>query len=92
MDVAIDILIIAVVGGLSHPIGPFLGAVLFVLMETFAIDLIDRERFNTVIGLVFLLIVLFLARRSARAVGPVQTDAEPGGLSDSIDRWRRPGG
>ena len=55
----IDILVIAVVGGLRHPIGPFLGAVGFVLLENFAIDLIDRERFNTVIGLVFLLVVLF---------------------------------
>jgi len=59
VDVAIDILVIAVVGGLSHPIGPFIGAVLFVLLENFAIDLIDRERFNTVIGLAFLLIVFF---------------------------------
>ena len=55
----IDILVIAVVGGLRHPIGPFLGAIGFVLLENFAIDLIDRERFNTVIGLVFLAIVLF---------------------------------
>jgi branched-chain amino acid transport system permease protein len=55
----IDILIIAVLGGLTRPIGPFLGAVLFVLLENFAIDLIDRERFNTVIGAVFLAIVLF---------------------------------
>lgn len=59
VDVIIDILVIAVVGGLRHPIGPFLGAVLFVLLENFAIDLIDRERFNTVIGLVFLLVVAF---------------------------------
>ncbi len=55
----IDILIIAVIGGLRHPIGPFLGAVVFVLLENFAIDLIDRDRFNTVIGLAFLAIVLF---------------------------------
>ena len=55
----IDILVIAVVGGLRHPLGPFLGAVLFVLLENFAIDLIDRERFNTVIGLAFLAVVLF---------------------------------
>ena len=55
----IDILVIAVVGGLRHPIGPFLGAIGFVLLENFAIDLIDRERFNTVIGLVFLAVVLF---------------------------------
>ena len=54
----IDILVIAVVGGMRHPIGPFLGAIAFVLLENFAIDLIDRERFNTVIGIAFLLVVL----------------------------------
>jgi len=59
VDVAIDILVIAVVGGMRHPLGPFLGAIGFVLLENFAIDLIDRERFNTVIGLAFLLVVLF---------------------------------
>lgn len=59
VDVAIDILVIAVVGGLRHPVGPFIGAIAFVLLENFAIDLIDRERFNTVIGLAFLLVVLF---------------------------------
>ncbi len=59
VDVVIDILIIAVVGGMRHPIGPFIGALAFVLLENFAIDLIDRERFNTVIGLAFLLVVLF---------------------------------
>lgn len=55
----IDILVIAVLGGLRHPIGPFLGALLFVLLENFAIDLIDRERFNTLIGATFLAVVLF---------------------------------
>lgn len=55
----INILVIAVLGGMRHPIGPFLGALVFVLLQTFAIDLIDRERFNLVIGGVFLLIVLF---------------------------------
>jgi len=59
VDVVIDILVITVVGGLRHPVGPFLGAIAFVLLENFAIDLIDRERFNTVIGLAFLLIVLW---------------------------------
>jgi branched-chain amino acid transport system permease protein len=59
VEVVIDILVIAVVGGIRSPIGPFLGAIVFVLLENFAIDLIDRERFNTVIGLVFLLVVLF---------------------------------
>ena len=55
----INILIIAVLGGVKHPIGAFLGALVFVLLQTFAIDVIDRERFNLVIGVVFLAIVLF---------------------------------
>jgi branched-chain amino acid transport system permease protein len=55
----INILIIAVLGGMRHPIGPFIGAVVFVLLQNFAIDLIDRERFNTLIGAVFLAAVLF---------------------------------
>jgi branched-chain amino acid transport system permease protein len=55
----INVLIIAVLGGMRHPIGPFLGAIVFVLLQTFAIDLFDRERFNLVIGGVFLAIVLF---------------------------------
>jgi branched-chain amino acid transport system permease protein len=57
VDVAIDVLIIAVIGGLRHPIGPFLGALVVVLMQTFAIDIVGAERFNTLIGLVFLVIV-----------------------------------
>lgn len=55
----IDILVIAVMGGLGHPLGAFIGALIFTLLDNFAIDLIDRERFNTVIGSVFLAIVLF---------------------------------
>ena len=58
VDVAIDVLVIAVVGGIRHPIGPFFGAVVFVLLKTFAIDLVGAERFNTLIGAVFLAIVL----------------------------------
>ena len=55
----INMLVIAVLGGVKHPIGAFLGALVFVLLQTFAIDVIDRERFNLVIGGVFLAIVLF---------------------------------
>ena len=54
---AINVLIIAVIGGLRHPVGPFLGALVVVLMQTFAIDIVGADRFNTLIGLVFLAIV-----------------------------------
>ncbi|WP_375143786.1 branched-chain amino acid ABC transporter permease [Acuticoccus sp. MNP-M23] len=61
---AIDILIIAVVGGLAHPIGPYLGAFLYVLLRTFAIDVLvalglGGERFQLLIGLGFLVVVFF---------------------------------
>lgn len=54
----IDILVICVIGGLRHPAGAFVGAITFVLLDTFAVDLIDRERFNTLIGIVLLAIVM----------------------------------
>ena len=55
----LNILIIAVLGGMTRPIGAFIGALVFVLLQNFAIDLVDRERFNLVIGGVFLAAVLF---------------------------------
>jgi branched-chain amino acid transport system permease protein len=56
---AVDILIIAVVGGLSRPIGPFVGALVYVLLRTFSLDLLeagglDGKRFQLLIGLGFL--------------------------------------
>lgn len=83
VNVVINILIIAVVGGLSHPIGPFIGAIIYVLLRTFALDALvqvglDGRRFQTLIGLCFLVIVLFSPdgvigiwrRWSARALSP----------------------
>ena len=59
---AIDILIIAVVGGIAHPIGPFIGALIYVILRTFALDALVSvglagERFQLLIGLGFLVIV-----------------------------------
>jgi branched-chain amino acid transport system permease protein len=60
----VDILVIAVVGGMGRPIGPFIGALIYVLLRTFAVDVLegvglDGKRFQLLIGLGFLLIVLF---------------------------------
>lgn len=55
----INVLVVAVLGGLRRPVGAFIGALVFVLLQNFAIDLVSRERFNLVIGGVFLAIVLF---------------------------------
>ncbi len=59
LSAMINVLVVAVLGGTRHPVGPFVGAIAFVLLQNFAIDLVDRERFNLVIGAVFLAIVLF---------------------------------
>ncbi len=74
---SIGVLVIAVIGGMRHPIGPFAGALLYVLLKTFAIDIVGADRFNTLIGAIFLIIVfaspdgLFgLWRRFARAAAP----------------------
>ena len=86
VDRLIDILVIAVVGGVGHPAGAFLGAIFFVLLDTFAIDIVGAERFNTLIGVLFLAIVLFSpdgllglwekARRSLRRKGTARSTCE----------------
>ncbi len=53
----INVLVMAVIGGLAYAEGAFLGALAFVLLTNFASSY--TARFNTVIGLAFLLIVLF---------------------------------
>ena len=60
----IDILVIAVIGGLRHPIGPFIGAFVYVVLKTFAIDILvalglGGERFQLLIGIGFLVIVFW---------------------------------
>lgn len=74
---AIDILVIAVIGGFSRPIGPFIGAFIYVLLKTFAIDVLisvglSGERFQLLIGLGFLAIVFF----------------SPDGLLGLWDKWQ----
>jgi branched-chain amino acid transport system permease protein len=54
----VNVLVMAVIGGLGHPIGAFIGALIFALIDTFAATVYDRDRFNTLIGLVFLVIVV----------------------------------
>ncbi|MEM7429323.1 MAG: branched-chain amino acid ABC transporter permease [Pseudomonadota bacterium] len=73
----IDILVIAVVGGLGRPIGPFIGALVYVVLSTFAIDLLnavglDGARFKLLVGLGFLLTVFF----------------SPDGLLGLWERWK----
>ncbi len=74
----IDILIIAMVGGITRPVGPFIGALIFVLLRTFALDFLvriglDGNRFRLLIGLGFLVIVFWSSD----------------GVVGLWDRWRR---
>src|SRR6056297_204797 len=60
----IDILVIAVVGGIARPVGPFIGALIYVLLSTFSPDVLTAlglsgERFKLLIGLGFLVVVFF---------------------------------
>ena len=73
----IDILVIAVIGGLRRPLGPFIGAFIYVLLKTFAVNVLlslglAGERFQLLIGFGFLAIVFF----------------SPDGLLGLWDRWR----
>jgi branched-chain amino acid transport system permease protein len=83
VSAAIDILVIAVVGGVSNPIGAFIGALIYAVLKTFALDVLvafglDGNRFRLLIGLGFLAIVFF----------------SPDGIIGLWARWRnraRPG-
>ncbi len=60
----IDILVIAVVGGLRHPVGPFIGAFIYVLLSSFAPDVLQAlglapDRFKLLVGIGFLAVVYF---------------------------------
>ncbi|SMX49894.1 branched-chain amino acid ABC transporter permease [Maliponia aquimaris] len=73
----IDVLVIAVVGGISRPIGPFIGALIYVLLRTFSPDVLtafglSSERFKLLIGIGFLAVVFF----------------SPDGVLGLWERWR----
>ncbi len=77
LPAVIDILVIAVVGGITRPIGPFVGAIVYVILRTFSPDILQAlglpgDRFNLLIGLGFLAIVYW----------------SPDGLLGLWDRWR----
>ncbi len=58
LGATVNVLIMSVIGGLGHPIGAFVGSLVFTFFDTFSASIYDRERFNTLIGVVFLVIVL----------------------------------
>ncbi len=85
----IDILVIAVVGGVRRPIGPFVGALIYVLLRTFSPDVLEtfgmsNERFKTLIGLGFLAVVFFSPDGVLGLWGPLAQPAQ----ARSADRGR----
>jgi branched-chain amino acid transport system permease protein len=77
ISAAIDVLVVAVIGGLRRPLGSFIGAFIYVILNVFSPDLLglfgfSSERFKLIIGLGFLAVVLF----------------SPDGVLGLWDRWR----
>jgi branched-chain amino acid transport system permease protein len=59
LSATIDVLVIAVIGGLYRLEGAWLGALVFVVINNYAQDVsLIGDRFHTLIGLIFLVIVL----------------------------------
>ena len=56
---SMDVLIAAVLGGLRHPIGAFVGAFALAVLQSFAIVVVGPDRFNTAIGLTFIAVIVF---------------------------------
>jgi branched-chain amino acid transport system permease protein len=77
LGATVNVLIMSVIGGLGHPIGAFIGSLIYTVFDTFAATIYDRDRFNTLIGVVFLAIVLVspdgaigIGARLRRLLGP----------------------
>ena len=70
-----NVLIAAVLGGIGHPLGAYVGAFAFTVVNNFAVETIARDRFNSLIGLVFLLVVLFSPDGLAGAWGRLSLSA-----------------
>ncbi|MFN4154182.1 MAG: branched-chain amino acid ABC transporter permease [Paracoccaceae bacterium] len=84
----VAVLVMAVIGGMGHPLGAFLGALIYAVMDTFAASIIGHDRFNTLIGMVFLVIVLIspdgvwgIGKRLAERAGGRPRAAAPASVS-----------
>jgi branched-chain amino acid transport system permease protein len=77
ISAAIDVLVVAVIGGLRRPLGAFIGAFIYVILQVFSPDVLglfgfSSERFKLIVGIGFLAVVLF----------------SPDGVLGLWDRWR----
>lgn len=90
------VLVICVLGGQRQPLGAFLGALLYILLEVYSPELFSRERFNLLLGATFLLILYFspdglmglLSRLSRRALSIPARGA--GAITTAPSTQRRP--
>ena len=83
VSAAIDILIIAVVGGFGDPIGPFIGALIYASSRrsrstSWSALGLDGNRFRLLIGLGFLVIVFFSPDGVVGLVGALAQPARTG--------------
>lgn len=91
LNATLDVLVVAVIGGIGSLGGAFIGALLFSLLDSFAQDITDR--YMTLTGLIFIAILLFapaglagvskqinvlLRRRRARRAGQSAAETAPG--------------
>jgi branched-chain amino acid transport system permease protein len=93
LSATIDVLVIAVIGGLYRLEGAWLGALIFVLLNNYAQDVgFIGDRFHTLIGVVFLVIVLVSPDGTIglweRAVAPRRRVTETG---DVVEERGSPG-
>ena len=83
LTATIDVLLIAVIGGMFRLEGAWVGALVFVLINNYAQDVgFVAERFHTLIGVIFLVIVLVspdgLVGLWERTVGRLRGPSSPG--------------
>ncbi|MFQ5517363.1 MAG: branched-chain amino acid ABC transporter permease [Acidimicrobiia bacterium] len=90
LEANIDLLIIAMVGGVVWAEGAFIGAFVFTWLDNFTAEFFSRERFNTVIGLIFVVVLLWdpdgllgIGRRIIRGVQRIFRRPDPGDVAGS---------
>lgn len=96
LNATLDVLVVAVIGGIGSLGGAFVGALLFSLLDSFAQDITDR--YMTLTGLIFIAILLFaptglagvsnqvqglLRRRRAHRAGRPATESASGEADES---------
>jgi len=72
---AVTLLFISLVGGIGRLEGAFIGALVYVLVEDYAS--VITNRYNTIIGIFFILVVLFFSKGIADIFRPRKKKKSP---------------